>query len=351
MAVSVLRERNLIDRVSLPEGGYLKTHRSLQKSLLYHLDRNLEQREFIFGQALKIVRQAFPQQSLILRGDPTDWPINKRYIPHVAALSTAFEQSDPPMPNDVVFAGLLRDGAYFLWSWHVRDEALQLLKTAQSICSAVYKHSPETAGPILAFIESQLGIHDQYAGVAARQLGIERTERAFTLYQEHTARLKPEDVSKVDYVALGRFHADRACCWIMVDDVKKMDSLCAQAIEKYSQAGPESEMKSRYGVVYCFQALALATQGDHKEALGKAQRGVELITEALGAANFFTLWVKHLLAMVWWRAGDVETALEIHKEVWEGRTAIHPKGHHDILSSQYMLAVAYQRTGDLESAE
>lgn len=337
--------------MSSPDGGYLKTHRSLQQYLLHYLDRHSADRDAVFEQAVKVVRQVFPRYNLVLRGDTSNWPTNQRFIPHILSLGLAFDQSDPPMPNSMIFAELLHDGAYFLWSWHIRNEAVQLLDTARTISEEQYKYLPRDAGPLLAFIESQLGIHDQYGGVEVRQRAVDRTGRALVLYQEHTDSLNYKGVSKLDHIAIGRFFADHACCWLMLDDVGQMDSLCVEAINSYKKAGPEDEMKSRYGVVYVFRSLALAIRGEHEDALHECYRGVGLMTDVLGASSFYTLWVKFLLAMVYWRGNDQKTALNIHREVLEGRQVLHPYDHHDVLSSQYMLAVAYQRTGDLESAE
>lgn len=349
LAVGVLRERNLVDRMSSPEGGYLRTHRALQRSILHHLDRNLEQRSAIFEQALLIVRQAFPRQNLMLRADPTNWPINQRYLPHITSLNAAFIQSQPPMPNSMVFAELLRDGSAFLFNWHVREEALLLLKTAEAICHT--DQSSSIALKILPFIESDLGIYDQYNGVAARESGLEHTKRALTLYQDHNARLEPEKLVQNDLIAIGRFQVDHGCCWLAKDDVSRAGEMYDLAFSSYQVAGTEETLKVRFGTVYTFRGLIQAAHKNFDQSKQWMEKGLGLIQSALGTEAHFALWCQLLVGMGAFARGDIASALEIQKQVLQGRLRLHAKGHHEILSSQYMVAVAQQRSNDLESAE
>jgi hypothetical protein len=300
---------------------------------------------------MSMVRKAFPRQNLVLRASPANWPINKKYVAHVISLNTAFAQSKPPMPNYMTFAELLRDGSAFLFNWHVREEALCLLSTAEAICNSEDNKDSVTALKILPFIESDLGMYDQYKGVAARDSGIERTGRALALYQEHNSKLPPEELVQNDIIAVGRFNVDHGCCWLAKDEVTKAGAFYDQALQHYQAAGNEENLQVRFGTVFTFRGLIQASQKNHSLAREWSEKGWNLVVSGLSADHHFALWCQLLVGMCAFTRGDLVSAIRIHKDTLEGRLRLHTKTHHEVLSSRYMLAVAYQRHGELELAE
>lgn len=351
-AIRVLRERHLVDRhqAGTPD-VFLTTHRALQRRLLHSLDRDLDERAKVFQQALNIARAAFPRQNIALRGDTSLFPINKKYLPHVASIRAAFLESNPPMANNVLLAELIKDAAAFLFNWQVRGEALELLATAEKMCSEMIDEDPERIGTILATITSDLGIYDQYFGVGTRQRGIDRTRRALKLQKDHIARIPEDEVTTSDRIFLGRFHIDHGCCWMQTNSMSEADALFRDGLIEYGRGGGEEKLAARYGLVYIFQAMIETTRRNVKEADRLSAQGIALMERALDPNAHSTLWCKFLVGMVLFCSGKIELALKCHTEVLESRLKDLGKEHHETLSSQYCLAVVQEQMGDLEAAE
>lgn len=319
--------------------------------MLHHLDLSPERRDTRFDQAVSIVRQAFPRQNLVMRASTVDWPINKRYISHITSINTVFVQSNPKMKKSMIFAELLRDGSAFLFNWHVREEALFLLGSAEEICESDENKDSDEALKILPFILSDLGMYDQYRGIDGRESGVNRTARALALYEEYNSRIPSSELTQVDIIAVGRFNVDHACCWLARDDVKKAGKFYEQGLKSYQAAGTEYDLKVRFGTVWTFLGLIEAAKKNHGLAREWTDKGWKLVVSALGIDHHFSLWIQLLLGMCAFTRGDMVSAIRITQETLDGRLRLHTQNHHEVLSSRYLLAVAYQRNGDLEIAE
>lgn len=249
------------------------------------------------------------------------------------------------------FAELLRDGSAFLFNWHVREEALYLLVTAEAICESDENRNSAAAFEILPFILFDLGMYDQYKGVAARESGVERTGRALALYEEHNSKMPPEALVQDDVIAVGRFNVDHGCCWLARDDVEKAGQFYEQALKHHQAVGSEDSLQVRFGTVFTFLGLIQASRKNHELARELSEKGWRLVVAGLSIDHHFALWIQLLVGMCAFTRGDNVSAIRIHKETLEGRLRLHTNDHHEVLSSRYMLAVAYQRNGDLELAE
>lgn len=75
------------------------------------------------------------------------------------------------------------------------------------------------------------------------------------------------------------------------------------------------------------------------------------MVSGLIADHHFALWCQLLVGMCAFTRGDVASAIRVHKDTLVSRLRLHTKTHHKVLSSRYLLVIAYQRHGELELAE
>ena len=108
-AVKNLRQRHLVERDVHNDEGRLRIHRALQRNILHNLNSNVDERQVIFREALKLVRTAFPWQDLAKRGGSGQWPTSQKYRSQVMNLSTTYTQMEPKLMADMDFSTLLRD--------------------------------------------------------------------------------------------------------------------------------------------------------------------------------------------------------------------------------------------------
>jgi tetratricopeptide (TPR) repeat protein len=317
---------------------------------LHQLDRNIDQREKVFQEAVSMVRKAFPRENLVKRGGADDWPMQQKYLPHVVSINAAVVQSDPPIKSDLRFAGLLHDAAVFLYNWQGRDEARALLRTAEKMCEELFGTTPEDTGPLYAFCLAALGIHDQWGGIETRERGISRTKKAMELQKTQVGRFATENVTEKDWIALGRFHTDHGCCLLQAERHSEAAILYEETLKAYRHAGTEETLAVRFGLVYCLQGTAAAGQ---KNAVAEElwSKGLELILKMLPPHSFTALWFKFLAAVCFFSIGKRDVSMQYHTEVLETRVRILGADHHELLSSKYCVAVGHQHNGDLETAE
>jgi hypothetical protein len=123
------------------------------------------------------------------------------------------------------------------------------------------------------------------------------------------------------------------------------------ALEWYKSAGNEETLTSRFGHIYSFQLWPLGIKKQGEKAVELAGRSMALVAKAVGDNSPLSLQTKFIAAMTLFCLGYIKKAPELHKEVFEKRSIRHGVSHHLTLGSQYNLAVYYQNTNNLETAE
>lgn len=176
-AIEPLLGRHLVDRYILPAGHHLKTHRALQRAILQELDADLPKRQSVFDEVVSIVRKAFPVANIITRGDTSQYQRSARYIGQVMSVHTVFVQSAPPMEKRLLFAEVLSDAGYYSVNNAVQAEALSLLETAESTCTALMESKPDEVSPVLADILGPMQVMIQYLGVQGTHKALADGER------------------------------------------------------------------------------------------------------------------------------------------------------------------------------
>ncbi|KAG8405172.1 hypothetical protein J3458_021849 [Metarhizium acridum] len=350
-AIEPLLERHLVDRYTLPVGHYLKTHRALQRAILQELDADLPKRQSVFDEVVCIARKAFPVANIITRGDTSQYQRSARYMIQVMSIHAVFTQSDPPMEKRLLFAKVLSDVGYYGVNNAIQAEALSLLETADSICTALLASQPDEVYPVLGDVLGPMQVLIQYLGIEGRHKALSINERALSIRKKQKGTVPRDQWTQLDFVNFGRTYNDMGVGLSQLNRVQDAKPWFDSALEFYKLAGNEQTLTSRFGHVHSFQLLPLAVAQRGTEVRRLADRSVTLIAEAVGVNSPLHLQTKFLVATALFTTGDIQEALGLHQETFEKRLTLHGSSHHLTLASQYCLAVCYQNIGNLEKAE
>ncbi|PMD52524.1 pfs domain-containing protein [Hyaloscypha bicolor E] len=350
-AVRILRERHLIERDETPIGLSLRTHRALQRSILHKLDRDIDTRQLVFTEVVKIVRNPFPRLDPAKRGDPSKWAIYEKYLPQVISLEEAFAQSNPKISDNLEFTTILRDAGSYLMNNGYQPDAVSLLETAVATCNSLLETEPLAAGNVLDGCLSNLQVYNQFMGIAGRRNALKLTARELELRSAQVDGLPRDQYTETDVIKFGRVFVDKGCAHSQMELLEEAGELFDKALEWYEQAGGEKALPARTAQLYACQLWVVAPTQNKTKAQELTQRSLKLASDSVGLENPLTLAAMFSAAMAAFTIGGIAEALQLHKKVHEARIHLRGPAHHDSLASQYQVAVCYQNSNDLESAE
>lgn len=350
-AVDILRERHLIQVGEVEEERCLMTHRVLQMHILHELDRNPLERQSVYESARNVVREAFPRPNIAARGDETAWPAMSKYLTHVMSLHAAVVASDPKIDGDLEFVAILADASRFHFELGVHEEAVPLLRTAESICDDILPEKPMETKALYPTILSLLSIYERFAGVQGRNTSLSYIKRCVGLQAEYMRALPLSSVTEQDHINVGRFFLDQGCGLLQTDDIEDAGLSFVKAYISYSKAGDEKALDVRIGSVYVFQSFIHATVSQKGEALKFSDRGYHMVLEMCGDDSHQSTLLNFLRALIVFNTGELEASHSVFQDVLAVRRRRLGESNHETLSSKYCLAVTSQWLGDLGKAE
>lgn len=269
----------------------------------------------------------------------------------VISVHTNFIQSDPAIKKRLEFADLLGDVGYYGVSNACQGEALQLLQTGEIICTALLDCQPAEIRPVLGNILGPLNVLVQYLGVDGRLRALNLNQRQIDNREKQLVDIPRDQWTQLDFVNFGRASNDMGVSLTQLNKVEEATSWFDSALDYCKSVGSEDTLASRFGHIYSFQLLPLAFKKKSEEAHKLSQRARTLVAKAVGKDSPLELQTKFLTATTFFTLGDVDEALELHKDVFEKRLLCQSNGHHLTLGSQYSLAACYQNVNNIERAE
>lgn len=335
----------------MPVGDFLKTHRALQRAILQGLDTNLPQRQAIFDEVVAIARKAFPKANILTRGDTSQYKQSARYMSQVTSVHTNFVHSEPAIKERLLFAKLLSDVGYYGVNNATQAEALSLLETAESICTALLEAQSSEVLPVLGDVLGPLQVLIQYLGAEGRHRALAICHRAIAIREQQKEGIPREQWTQLDYVNFGRAHNDMGVSLSQLNRVDEASQWFDSAHEFYKLAGNEETLTSRFGHIYSFLLWPLAIKKRAEDARELANRSLTLIAKAVGTDSPLHLQTKFITGMTLFATGNVDEALQFHEDAYEKRLNQQGVRNHLTLGSQYNLAVCSQHVGNLERAE
>ena len=351
----MLRERHLVQVGEVEGGRCLIIHRALQMHVLLEIDKSPLERQSIYENVRDIVREAFPRPNIAASGDETTWPAISKYLPHVISLHAAVMASDPKIDGDLEFVDILADASRFYFELGVHEEAVPLLRTAESICDDILPEKPMETKAQYPAILSLLSICESFEGVQGRNTALSYSQRCVGLQAEYMRDLPLSSVTELDHINVGRFFLDQGCHLLQIDDFEKAGLSFVKALISYSKAGDEKALDVDLGSAYVFQSLILVVASAvvpcKKEAVESSDHGYQMVREILGDESHQTILVNFLRGLILFYTGELEASHSIFQDVLAVRQRRLGESNHETLSTKYCLAVTSQRLGDIGKAE
>jgi tetratricopeptide (TPR) repeat protein len=330
--VADLRRRHLVERISRDSVPSLSIHRSLQRNLLFKLDKSPPTRQLAFEIALSLVRAVYPQRSEFETPIYDKWAVHQAYLPQVLSLHILFQQADPPLNGTLSFASVLADaGTYLLHRGNI-TEGIQILYTANEVCLLF----PE----ILAFdtragiLQSLQAMEFEY-GIGKRDLGLLHLQERVRLREAfHNANDQRSEL------LLSNAWHDLGCGNLECENFNAVEELLEKSLAIKKRWGSPESIPFEYAVHYEDLAYLRLSQGKTIEACELIAKAVSLLevdeTVQRDAITQFTFdWAVILL-----NSGEFESALEKATVAHELRKEIFGNSSAKTLHCLYWMANA-----------
>ena len=130
---------------------------------------------------------------------------------------------------------------------------------------------------------------------------------------------------------------------------KQAEPIIEMCLAKFKEWGPEEEIPFEYSKYHNKIALVRMYQGRFKEAIKHADRSVDLM-EKKGFAIFKTRF-EFDMACIILQSGDLDRALELHREIYTQRFETVGITNELSLHSMYAVGAIYELKEDYDEAE
>jgi len=339
--IAELSGRRLVQVKAKGDKQTLSIHRLLQENVLHDLE--IEALNDIFGKAFCLVRKQYPRASPIQVPEPGKASACKEYTPHVLSLRRAYDTTGAIEPK-LDLAELFYDAGFHIWELQTApDEGILYLETAERILDEL---NYQSHAKIRADIHTAISLLYSVIGIRFRNENFHRLKDALIIrqkVQEHDKLSRENDILCTNAASdLGYYLIDIWDC----DEASKLFQSCYR---KYQEWGIETEYPFEYTKYYFNSARLCMLRGSYPKAVGLFHRAIELSEKALGKTWLYLL-VKFNLACTLAQEGDLQSALDLHSEVFDAREKAMGKYDSATMMSSYAIGALHYYLGDLSKA-
>ena len=345
-----LLKRRLIQAKDIEGEPCLYLHRSLQRSIRETAAKTSGKRQEVFEQAINIVRKIFPLSSPIQAPEPSSWREHQKLLPHVMSLQSAYVEAKGSIRGGREFASLLSDAGINQWARGFTRDGLLLLETAEQVLDAISSEdfrSFDDSESMRADINTIIALMHDNTGISKRADGLKRRTIALDIRKKRTANLA--QITRVEETLLYNAWLDYAISLLQYNRYQEAEPILSSCLEKYCEWATAEEIPFEYAKYDHKMAFVRMYQGRYDEAFKLGQLGVkhmdETGNESLMLRFMFDLACIHL------QNGNVDQALEMHKEVLEKRIVTCGKVNENTLHSYYAVGALHELRGDFAEAE
>ena len=330
--ITELSRRRLITVQRRDDEEVIGIHRSLQRKILQDLDKDSQKREKVFAQAYELIRKRFPLPSPIQVPEPEKWPACKEYLPHVLNLQKVVMEYLPTITPSVALAQLLSDGGINLWERGMTSEGLRLLRSAEALLDRLSCGEDR----LRANIHIIIALLVQDDGLSHVAESMQRISKALQIRKDYRDQVSPGDYTRNDDILLHNAWSDYGCVLLQYDKYEEAEPIFRQCHAKYREWGSTADIPYEYYKFNHHTAICRIYHHDFDEAIRLAEEGLRCITLATGQSSA-TNKTRFDLACIVLQSGDLQRALDLHKEVLEANLRQH--GTLSFLTMQSYYAV------------
>ena len=344
--ISELSHRRLIEIKVQDDEEILSIHRSLQEKILEDLNKNPPQLEKVFSQVFDLVRKRFPLPSPIQVPEPAKWPACKEYLPHVLHLQYITINLLPSLTPFVRLAQLLSDGGINLWERGMTEEGLRLLRSAEKILDNLECEENQLRANIHVIIALLVQDH----GLIFVKESRDRIQKALQIREDYREQTESSSYTRNDDILLHNARSDFGCVLLQYGKYAEAEPIFQSCMAKYQEWGTVRDIPYEYYKFNHHTAFCRLYHQDFATAIRFAEESLRCITLATGQSSA-TNKTRFDLACIILQSGDIEGALNLHKEVLEMHLKLHGKSSFLTLQSYYAVGALNVYVGNLADGE
>ena len=319
-------------------------HRSLQRYIREKLSQDRNKQQIVFNQVVGLVRAKFPRSNALQQPSPEKWAVSQKLLPHLYALHDVYHEYKPHIKGSLDFAQLFLDGGMDQFEQGITHEGLLLLKTSEGVLDTF---PPEEHQVMKADIHVMIAVMYDSTGIENRQEALTRRKQALEIrrriFEESKAHRQHHEM------LLYNIRMEYAISLLHYHRYGEAEPIIENCLIKYREWGTEDEIPFEYAKYYNKIALVRMYQGRFDEAIGLAERSVQLMEQA-GYTMFKTRF-KFDLACIILQSQDPDRALSVHKEIYDQRITTVGPTNELTLHSIYAIGAIYEMQGRLDKAE
>ncbi|KAK3354069.1 P-loop containing nucleoside triphosphate hydrolase protein, partial [Lasiosphaeria hispida] len=336
---------HLIRRETVSGKPLILIHRSLQKVVIYDLEKNPALLQKTFDIAFGLVRKVYPQQSPTHDPQNGQWGVQKLFQPLVLSLQSVYSATSNRLAAPIEFAELLSDAAYYNYESDTLADGQKLTDAAEAICKGL--PDSQHSNVVRANVYSLAAVMRWGHGISTRNAILHRFLQAQALLQKHINELNPDEATPEILRLYATGWNDIAHIFIeheFYEDAIQLLNLCAAIKRRVGdQFGVQAANRNK--------ALALVWSGRFSEALMLVPDEADIFSELLSphCASYYErcrfAWANILLI-----AGRYQRAFSLLEKNLESRKILHGDAGRLTLDSHFLLGVVQCKMGNPQEA-
>lgn len=338
-----LNKRRLVQTKEVDGESCFSIHRSLQRGIREKLSQDKAKQQTVFDQAVALVREVFPHSNPLQQPMPEKWSECQRLLPHLHALHDVY-QFRRHIKGSLEFAQLLLDAGMDQFERGITQEGLLLLHTAEVVLDA---SSPEEQQVMKADIHAMIAIMYDNTGIEHRKESLTRRKQALDIRKKIFEAA--ESPRRQDEILLYNSWMEYAISLLHYHRYVEAEPIIEKCLAKFREWGPEEEIPFEYAKYYNKIALVRMYQGRFGEAIELAAHGVQLMEKT--GYKLFAGRFKFDMACIILQSGDVDRALQLHKNILDQRIEMVGQTNELSLHSSYAIGAIYELKQDYDEAE
>jgi tetratricopeptide (TPR) repeat protein len=184
-------------------------------------------------------------------------------------------------------------------------------------------------------------------GIQQRADAFKRRKEALSIRKQVFEEADPR--KRQDEILLYNSWMEYAISLLHYHRYEQAEPIIKRCLAKFEEWGPEKDIPFEYSKYYNKIALVRMYQGRFKEAIGLAEKSVQLMHKT-GFGLFMTRF-KFDMACIVLQSGDLDRALRLHQEIYNQRIEMVGITNELSLHSMYAIGALYELKEDFHQAE
>lgn len=341
-----LQQGQLIIRKLAADNSYsFSMHRALQWTILHDMDMALRERTFLA--AITLIRQVIPEPDPLIIPEPDKWPAYEKYFSQIINVTNKAREPLPALDaENIEFAFLLSDISCYMWYQGHLADCERFVRRAEEIFDRVQYDPLSKRRWDLDLI---VGILCTLTGVSRRAEGFNRRKKLLPICDrmEKDPDILPDFHETMRCISL----ADLAVAYLEDEQLQEVEGLMQECKVIYARLGTEKEEPFHWGRFYHHRAYLQASNGHYAEAIQMCKHAADLQEAHCGVAGTHTQEYRFTIGEMFYHAGDLKKALEIHTQVMRAREQIDGMFSPRTLTSFFVTGILQWRNGNSDQAK